>query len=113
MGPYQEARRMVNRTNASRDVASITRRSMIRLGGLGLGVPSLLRLWQAQSVARAASPGSVGGGHPKPIRACILIFYYGGPSHFETYDPKPDAPAEVRGEFKSIPTSAPGVFVSE
>jgi len=49
----------------------------------------------------------------KPIKSCILIFYYGGPSHFETYDPKPDAPADVRGEFRAVSTSVPGLQVSE
>ena len=48
-----------------------------------------------------------------PIKACIFIFYYGGPSHLETFDPKPDAPAEVRGEFQSIATSVPGVRFGE
>ena len=47
------------------------------------------------------------------IKACILIFHYGGPSQFETWDPKPDAPAEIRGEFQPIETSAPGVRISE
>src|SRR5437764_4602006 len=49
----------------------------------------------------------------KPIRSCILIFYYGGPSHLDTWDPKPDAPREIRGEFGTIPTSVPGVRISE
>src|SRR5262249_30048595 len=42
-----------------------------------------------------------------------LVFFYGGPSHFETFDPKPDAPAEVRGEYRTIATAVPGVRVSE
>src|SRR5262245_6843159 len=47
------------------------------------------------------------------IRSCILVFYYGGPSHIDTLDPKPDAPAEVRGEYRTIPTAVPGVRVCE
>src|SRR6516165_4497510 len=47
------------------------------------------------------------------IRSCILIFYYGGPSHLDTFDPKPDAPAEVRGEYHTIATAVPGVRVCE
>jgi hypothetical protein len=46
-------------------------------------------------------------------RSCILIFAWGGPSHLDTWDLKPDAPAEVRGEFRPIATSVPGVRVSE
>jgi hypothetical protein len=49
----------------------------------------------------------------KPIRSCILIFYYGGPSHLDTVDPKPNAPAEVRGEYRTIPTAVPGVRICE
>ncbi len=47
------------------------------------------------------------------IRSCILIFYYGGPSHLDTLDPKPDAPAEVRGEYRTIATAVPGVRLCE
>jgi hypothetical protein len=47
------------------------------------------------------------------IRSCILIFYYGGPSHLDTLDPKPTAPAEVRGEYRSIATAVPGVRICE
>jgi Protein of unknown function (DUF1501) len=47
------------------------------------------------------------------IRSCILLFYYGGPSHLDTFDPKPNAPAEVRGEYRSIATAVPGIRVCE
>lgn len=47
------------------------------------------------------------------IRSCIFVFYYGGPSHLETYDMKPHAPANIRGEFKPIATSAPGIHICE
>ena len=85
----------------------LSRRSWLRLwvGGLGLGLTGLLR---ARESARAIdTPGL------PPLQACVIVFYYGGPSHLETYDPKPDAPAETRGEFKPIATSVPGLFVSE
>lgn len=48
-----------------------------------------------------------------PKTSCILIWLDGGPSHFETFDPKPDAPAEIRGEFDAIQTKIPGVMFSE
>lgn len=51
--------------------------------------------------------------HRTPIKSCILLFHYGGPSHFETYDPKPQAPAGIRGEFQPIATSAPGIVIGE
>ncbi|MBI2807319.1 MAG: DUF1501 domain-containing protein [Planctomycetes bacterium] len=47
------------------------------------------------------------------IRSVILIDLFGGPSHIDMFDPKPDAPAEIRGEFQAIRTSLPGVLVSE
>ncbi len=49
----------------------------------------------------------------KPIRGVILAFCPGGPSHLETFDPKPEAPQEVRGEFGTIPTTIPGVRFGE
>lgn len=78
------------------------RQVLRRLGGLSLGWP----VWER--IARAGQAPT-----PKPIRACIMIFYYGGPSHLDTFDLKPDAPAEVRGEFQPIATSVPGVRVCE
>jgi hypothetical protein len=49
----------------------------------------------------------------KSIRSCILVFFYGGPSHIDTFDPKPDAPVEVRGEYRTIATATPGVRLCE
>jgi hypothetical protein len=49
---------------------------------------------------------------PRP-KACILLWMAGGPSHIDTFDPKPDAPANIRGEFKAIDTTVPGISISE
>src|SRR5438132_10007930 len=85
----------------------LTRRRLVQLGGAGgLGL-TLGGLWRAQ--ASVPAPAAA----PTPIRACILIFYYGGPSHLDTFDPKPGAPAEVRGEYRAIATSVPGLQVCE
>jgi len=70
-----------------------------------LSLSAALRL-QAQT-----SPG-----HARPIApatSCILIWLDGGPSHLDTFDPKPDAPSEIRSPFKDIPTSIPGVHLCE
>ena len=65
-------------------------------------------------LARSAARGrSIGTDGLPPINACVIVFYYGGPSHLDTYDLKPEAPAEIRGEFNSISTSVPGLFVCE
>jgi uncharacterized protein (DUF1501 family) len=83
---------------------TITRRALLRLGvvGLtGLSLPNVLRAEKA-GAARKATAKSV-----------IMLFQFGGPSHLETFDAKPDAPAEVRGEFKAIRTKTPGLLVTE
>ena len=87
--------------------AVLTRRRLLQFAGGGYLGLHLGGLWQAQAVGPNPTPAG------QPIRACILIFYYGGPSHLDTFDPKPNAPAEVRGEFKPIATSVPGVQVCE
>src|SRR5436305_10956737 len=70
---------------------------------LGLSLPRLLR---AQEHARQV-------GHSASADACILIFLNGGPSHLDMWDMKPAAPVEIRGEFRPIATSVPGVQLSE
>lgn len=59
--------------------------------------------------AAATTPPALSG----KAKACIFINLIGGPSHLDTFDPKPDAPAEVRGPFRPIPTRVPGVYLSE
>ena len=90
----------------------VTRRDFIQLGlggVLGLGFCDLLRLRASGAEAGANLTAKVGG---KNVN-CILIWMDGGPSHYETFDPKRDAPSEIRGEFKPIPTKVPGVHFSE
>src|ERR1044071_5910700 len=89
--------------------AGHTRRDFLEigLGGLvGLGMCDLLRLRAAES---PANPALAAG---KNIN-CILVWLDGGPSHYETFDPKPEAPSEIRGDFKAIATKVPGVQFSE
>jgi hypothetical protein len=86
---------------------TLTRRRLLQFGVGGYLGLNLGGLWQAQ----AANPKRAAG--PRPVSSCILLFQYGGPSQLETFDMKPDAPAEVRGEFKPVATSVPGVRVCE
>jgi hypothetical protein len=81
----------------------VTRRDFLRIGGLALGGLSLPRLLQAE--ARAG----VGISH----KAVIMVFLPGGPPHQDMVDLKMDAPAEIRGEFKPIPTTVPGIDICE
>jgi hypothetical protein len=88
------------------DCRGVSRREFLRVGGLsalGLSLSSFLRLQAA-----AEKPAA-----PKKTINCILLWMQGGPSHHDTLDPKPDAPAEIRGEFATIPTTLPGVRVAE
>jgi hypothetical protein len=88
----------------------LNRRSLLQIGGLGcLGV-TLSRLLQVEGVQAAPGANRKAGGK---LRSCILLFYYGGPSHLDTWDMKPDAPAEIRGEFRPAATTVPGLRICE
>jgi Protein of unknown function (DUF1501) len=75
-------------------------------GAVGMSVPTLLSL---RSVAKAAVDGPVAG----RAKSCIVLYCWGGMSHHESWDLKPDAPSEVRGEFNPIDTATPGIRISE
>jgi hypothetical protein len=86
----------------------LTRRDLLHLGGL-----SLLGLTLADTLAADQARASRAPPNGGKARACILLFPYGSPPQHETFDPKPDAPAEVRGELGSIATSLPGLRICE
>lgn len=93
--------------NDYRQALSCSRRDLLRVGTaslLGLTLPQLLAGRQA-----AAAEGRSFG----KAKSCILLFMWGGPAHQDTWDLKPDAPAEVRGEFKPIATNVPGIQIGE
>jgi Protein of unknown function (DUF1501) len=91
----------------------LSRRDWLKVSGLlGLGLPRMLRAEGSFGFL----PSEVGPSAVAPvgtIRSCILVFYYGGPSHLDTLDPKPNAPVEVRGEYGTIATSVPGIRLGE
>jgi uncharacterized protein DUF1501 len=93
----------------------VTRRDLLCLGGLstlGAGTASLtLAEWLSHRELHAAASASEP--HFGQAKACILLFLFGSPPQHETFDPKPDAPAEVQGELKAIPTNVPGVAIGE
>ncbi|MDX2037514.1 MAG: DUF1501 domain-containing protein [Isosphaeraceae bacterium] len=89
---------------AGRDCDGVTRRSVLRVGALsafGMTLPGVLR-----HSARAADA-------PRSDVSCILVWLQGGLSHIDSFDPKPDAPLEIRGEFGSIGTTVPGIRLTE
>ena len=82
----------------------LTRRGALQVGSLGavgLGLPGLLA---SEELAARTSPAA---------RSCILFYMEGGPSHIDLWDMKPEAPAEVRGKFRPIATSLPGITFCE
>jgi hypothetical protein len=88
-------------TGSSRSCDGVSRRSFLRVGALtalGLSLPDWLR-------ARA---GAAASGSGRDV-SCILLWLQGGISHIDSFDPKPDAPVEIRGEFGVIDTNVPGI----
>jgi hypothetical protein len=88
----------------------LTRRDLLHAGAIGLFG---LNLTDWATPVRADTPPSSGADGFGRAKSCILLYLYGAPSQIETFDPKPDAPAEIRGEFASIPSVVPGLDVCE
>ena len=87
----------------------LTRRDWLRIGGLGALGLTMPVLAQARAQAAVSAQGSSFG----RAKACIIVGLTGGPPQHETWDPKPDAPAEIRGPFRPIASSVPGLQVGE
>lgn len=85
-----------------------TRREILRIGGLGILGSGWSLLDAAASPATGPAVASFGR-----AKSCIVLFLMGGPPQHSTWDPKPDAPDAVRGEFKPIATNVPGIAISE
>jgi hypothetical protein len=83
----------------------LNRRDFLRVGSLSAGAVSLSLVDLLQQQARGSSPS-------KDIN-CILLFLVGGPSHLDTFDPKPNTPSTIRGPFKPIKTNVAGIHLSE
>ena len=96
---------MDNRLITAFPTRAMRRRSMVQAGSLGLLGMSTPQLLQARALAETAPP--------RKAKACILLFMWGGPAQMDTWDMKPEAPAEVRGEFKPISTRVPGIQICE
>lgn len=84
-------------------IANFTRRQLLCTAGAGLGL-SLPSFLTARSQAAMGNPKA---------KSCIVLYCWGGMSHHEVFDPRPDAPVEVRGEFSPISTAVPGIIVGE
>jgi uncharacterized protein (DUF1501 family) len=94
-----------------RTCEGVSRRELMRIGGaglIGLSLPDFLAMQ-----ARAASPAKTESKTSGRAKSVLLVFLQGGPSHIDIWDPKPDAPSNIRGEFKAIKTKVDGIQVSE
>ncbi len=101
--------------NPKRLCDGITRRDLLHVGGaglLGLGLGELAQATTALGAGLTASGHDLGASFGRAKR-CILLFLYGSPSQLETFDMKPEAPVEIRGTMKPIPSSVPGLDVVE
>lgn len=108
-GPCQQA--MAQSRGTHRHALGLSRREMLQVGYsglLGIGLPSLLVRPSA-----AADRNRGAGAVARTSKSVIIVFLTGAPSHHDTFDMKPEAPAEVRGEFQTIATSTPGLAVCE
>jgi uncharacterized protein (DUF1501 family) len=85
------------------DAQRVTRRDFLRTGGAAAGA---LGLSFMDLASLSANPRTA-------ATSCIVLFLVGGPSQLETWDPKPDAPEEIRGPFRAIRTNVPGIHISE
>ena len=90
----------------SHNCEGTNRREFIRVGSLGLAGLTLPTLLQANAASAKKK-------EPVDNLSVIFMWMQGGPSHIDTFDPKPNAPSDIRGEFSVIPTNIPGVQISE
>ena len=100
----------INQGSAHRFCDGISRRRFLEIGSLGafgLSLPALLK-----SEATAADASGRGARHASK-RSVILVWQHGGPSQLDTFDMKPLAPSEIRGPYRSIASSLPGLEVGE
>src|SRR5579872_7164200 len=92
----------------------ITRREVMRIGGLGFTGLMCSDWLRAQAAAELSTrAGAPAAGSFGKAKACILIYNYGGPSHLDTLDLKPEAPVEIRGEFQPVATRVAGTSITE
>ena len=90
-------------TSKGRFCDGLSRRDFLRIGGLGMGGAALPQLLQAEQIA----------GLRNSKKSIIMIYMAGAPPHQDMYDLKMDAPSEVRGEFRPIPTNVDGLEICE
>src|SRR5215510_4351602 len=94
---------LANTASGRRYCDGVSRRNFIKIGALGMGGLALPQLLSAEAAS----------GLRRSHKAVIMIYLPGGPPHQDTFDLKLDAPSEIRGEFRPIPTNVPGLQICE
>lgn len=92
--------------SATSGASPISRRAALQVGSLAMGTLTLADYLRCRALAATAEPAA-------PDTAVIQVFMGGGPSHIDLFDMKPEAPAEIRGEFRQVATSVPGLDICE
>jgi hypothetical protein len=104
---------MRSQSSACRDFHSITRRSILRVGGMGLLGLTLPRMLQAAEAAPKVWSDIPTQSIAPRAKSVIFLYQFGGPSHLDMFDMKPDAPEGFRGPYKPIASSADGIQVCQ
>src|SRR3954467_2427893 len=86
---------------------ALSRRGLLKAGVISIAGLTLSKLLRAEATRPPLAPS------PRPKNSVIILWMRGGPAQHETWDPKPDAPAEYRGEFGAIRTAVPGIQLCE
>ncbi|MBI2804251.1 MAG: DUF1501 domain-containing protein [Planctomycetes bacterium] len=100
----------------TKNCQGVTRRELLQVGSLGMfgiSLASVLRGEASQETRPVTEPGSPAGRRRQRETSCILIFLEGGPSQFEMFDPKPNAPVDIRGPYGNCSTNVSGTQLCE
>jgi hypothetical protein len=95
--------------SAARTCDGRTRRDVLKVGSLGLAGLTLPGLLRAEAAAKASGPARKGA----RAKSVVLVYLGGGLSHHDSFDPKPEAPEDIRGKYATIPTNVPGLSIGE
>src|SRR5215204_3798549 len=91
------------------EASALTRRNVLQIGGFGLLGLTMNRVWAAEEKSKAQKTKAP----PARAKSVIFLFQFGGPSHIDMFDMKPDAPEAIRGSHKPIATRADGIAITE
>jgi hypothetical protein len=95
------------------EASALTRRHVLKVGGLGLLGLTMNTLWAAESQKNLTAKNQTAKAPAPRAKSIVFLYQFGGPSHIDMFDMKPDAPEGIRGPHKPISSNVPGIQVSE